>query len=244
MEKLFQVRYWDYSHKKFNFQGQICLSSTIAWGVLSILLIYFLHPPIESFITEKIPKLPAIVLAVVLSVIFVCDFAVSFRDAWGLRRILEKMTAVKEEITELEKHLNELKQERQDRLSGIREGSAEWLLGRRDEYLQRLQSLKQESLSWLADIKTGKPASLVEFKKSLDELAERLDGSSKSQFASKIKHLRTSYASLKFHKHLSGSILKRNPGAVSKKFNAAMAEYKTFVLEYRNKRNYEKEKKD
>ena len=33
METLFKVRYWDYSHKKFNFQGQICLESSLAWTV-------------------------------------------------------------------------------------------------------------------------------------------------------------------------------------------------------------------
>ena len=32
METLFQVRYWDYSDKKFNIQGHICLSSSLAWG--------------------------------------------------------------------------------------------------------------------------------------------------------------------------------------------------------------------
>ena len=35
METLFKVRYWDYSHKKFNFQGQICLESSLAWGLLT-----------------------------------------------------------------------------------------------------------------------------------------------------------------------------------------------------------------
>lgn len=32
MEALFQVRYWDYSDKKFNIQGHICLSSSLAWA--------------------------------------------------------------------------------------------------------------------------------------------------------------------------------------------------------------------
>ena len=32
MERLFKVRYWDYSDKKFNINGYICLGSSIAWG--------------------------------------------------------------------------------------------------------------------------------------------------------------------------------------------------------------------
>ena len=45
MEALFKVRYWDYSNQKFNFQGQICLSSTLAWGGLTILMTTVVHRP-------------------------------------------------------------------------------------------------------------------------------------------------------------------------------------------------------
>ena len=38
MEQLFKVRYWDYSSQKFQVHGYICLSSSIAWGFLTILM--------------------------------------------------------------------------------------------------------------------------------------------------------------------------------------------------------------
>ncbi len=38
MEALFKVRYWDYSDKKYNFQGHICLGTSLAWGLLTILM--------------------------------------------------------------------------------------------------------------------------------------------------------------------------------------------------------------
>ena len=46
MEALFKVRYWDYSKNKFNFQGHICLGSSLAWGGLTILMTEFIHKPI------------------------------------------------------------------------------------------------------------------------------------------------------------------------------------------------------
>ena len=49
MEALFKVRYWDYSKNKFNFQGHICLGSSLAWGGLTILMTEFIHKPIEHF---------------------------------------------------------------------------------------------------------------------------------------------------------------------------------------------------
>ncbi len=50
MEALFKVRYWDYSKQPFNFQGHICLSSSIAWGFLTILMTRVVHRPVEQFV--------------------------------------------------------------------------------------------------------------------------------------------------------------------------------------------------
>ena len=52
MEALFKVRYWDYSDKKCNLNGYICLSSSIAWGFFSILLVRFIHPPIGRLLAD------------------------------------------------------------------------------------------------------------------------------------------------------------------------------------------------
>ena len=33
MEKIFKVKYWDYSKQRFQFQGYICLRSSLCWGL-------------------------------------------------------------------------------------------------------------------------------------------------------------------------------------------------------------------
>ena len=48
MERIYKVRYWDYSDKPFNLCGYICLFNSLCWGVLSILLIYLVHSWIEK----------------------------------------------------------------------------------------------------------------------------------------------------------------------------------------------------
>ena len=50
MEQLFKVRYWDYTKQPFNLHGYICLTSSIAWGFFSDLLIYVIHPPIDKLL--------------------------------------------------------------------------------------------------------------------------------------------------------------------------------------------------
>ena len=62
MEKIFHVRYWDYTDKPFNVNGHICLLSTLAWGLFSILLVRFVNPPIENLvrgIPEEISEISA-----------------------------------------------------------------------------------------------------------------------------------------------------------------------------------------
>ncbi len=102
MEKLFKVRYWDYSNQKLNFKGYICLTSSLAWGGFSVLLVRFVHPPIERLITA-IPLGIAELLAFVLVVLFTIDAVQSIRAALDLREMLTKLTEEKEGFRRLVK---------------------------------------------------------------------------------------------------------------------------------------------
>ncbi|MDE5804156.1 MAG: putative ABC transporter permease [Lachnospiraceae bacterium] len=100
MEALFKVRYWDYSSQPFNFQGQICLSSTLAWGGLTLLMNYVIHRPIESLVIG-IPADLLTVVTILLTIYIDCDFTLSFKEALDLRDILVRMEKVKEEMDEI-----------------------------------------------------------------------------------------------------------------------------------------------
>ena len=52
LEKLFHEKYWDYSNKKFNINGRVCLLNSIFWGVLGVIFTYVVHPFIESKIVN------------------------------------------------------------------------------------------------------------------------------------------------------------------------------------------------
>ena len=105
MEALFKVRYWDYSKQKFNFQGQICLTSTLAWGGLTILMTRGLHKPIERLVMA----IPVNILELVIMTLTICvvvDFTLSFKAAIDLRDILFKMEEAKEELERIQKRLD------------------------------------------------------------------------------------------------------------------------------------------
>ena len=84
MERIFKVRYWDYSNQKFNMNGYICLSSSIAWGFFSILLVKLIHPPIARLVLA-IPAAFAAPLALVLVAAFTVDTVRSVQAALDLR---------------------------------------------------------------------------------------------------------------------------------------------------------------
>lgn len=102
MEKLFHVRYWDYSYRKIQYKGYICLVSSIAWGVFSCLMIFGFHKPIERFVLS-IPDTLGQTLALILNIVNVADFATSFKTAMELRNMLITSEDVRKQIDRLER---------------------------------------------------------------------------------------------------------------------------------------------
>lgn len=102
MEALLKVRYWDYSNQKFNYKGYICLSSSVAWGFLTILMNEVLHPAILH-VLAVIPKMADGVFVWVVSAGLAVDLCISVRDAINLRNILVGMENVRREVVILRK---------------------------------------------------------------------------------------------------------------------------------------------
>ena len=48
MEKLFHMRWWDYSHYKFHINGRICLLNSTLFGLASVFLCHAANPPMSE----------------------------------------------------------------------------------------------------------------------------------------------------------------------------------------------------
>lgn len=77
MEKLFSARWWDYSNKKFNINGRVCLRNTLCFGILAIVLVYFLNPLVLTYI-EKINEPFLSIIVYVLLAVYVVDNIISY----------------------------------------------------------------------------------------------------------------------------------------------------------------------
>ena len=110
LEVIFKTKYWDYSHMKFNFQGRICLSNSICWGVLGVLLIRYIHPFVVSII-QKIDISLIQYIVVVGMMIFLVDMITSIIKVVNIKSTLEKVEKLNAEIKE---KLRELKESGKD----------------------------------------------------------------------------------------------------------------------------------
>ena len=86
MEKIFKIRWWDYSNRKFNINGRICLETMIPFGILGCLMIYFVNPFMFAII-DMIPSNLINIIAVILFIIYLMDNAISITIISNLKDI-------------------------------------------------------------------------------------------------------------------------------------------------------------
>ena len=72
MEKLFKARWWDYSEYKFNLNGRICAATMIPFGILGVLVVYYLNPFVSKFVPFND------IFFYITFILFTMDFVVSF----------------------------------------------------------------------------------------------------------------------------------------------------------------------
>ncbi|MDE7272403.1 MAG: putative ABC transporter permease [Lachnospiraceae bacterium] len=104
MERLFHVRYWDYSNQRLNLNGHICVTSSLAWGVFSVILTLYGHTPVERLVSRlNINALEVIVF--MLTVYISIDMAESIREAINLKEVLLSLEENNEDFRRLQKHI-------------------------------------------------------------------------------------------------------------------------------------------
>ena len=222
MEALFKVRYWDYSNQPFNFQGQICLGSTLAWGGLTLLMNYVIHKPVERFVLW----IPADVLTVVtllLTVYIVWDFALSFKAALDLRDILISMEKLKTEMQRI--------QRRAEIIAAVAEEN--WT-EKKEAFAESVDLKKQAFAESMASIEK----SFAAIKENLRQKAEEYSQEDREE----IMDLQTQYRinaarheSIRNNKGIA-KIFKNNPTMKSRKYDDDLKELQEEGLPGRKKK--------
>lgn len=79
LEAMYGARFWDYSYLNWNLNGRICITYSIFWGILAVILIKMIKPIIDKII-NKIPNNKTINIAI--TVLILID---SIATVWAVK---------------------------------------------------------------------------------------------------------------------------------------------------------------
>ena len=151
MERLFHVRYWDYSNQKLNLHGYICVTSSLCWGFFSVLLVRVVHVPVETAVL-RIPLTVSEGAALVLSVAAAVDLTQSFNEAMDLKRILSQLEESREQIRKLQERLKVAAEDAKEDYLRYSEERSRKRLSRKAAYLERIDMKRQERRRQLEEL--------------------------------------------------------------------------------------------
>lgn len=249
MDKLFHVRYWDYTKEPFNINGHICLISSLTWGVFSVLLVRFVNPNIESLVTI-IPDRISEIISYIITIFITIDGVQSFNAAMDLKNILVKFTERNETIINIKKRIeivevfvNEDVKSIQERLVEKVAIMQEKSVVKKNRRKQVIESIIRKNLELKEEAMKGFVEKVSRYVDKFDELSSKaIDEPSKikaefSEYLLKLKahEVRINNTENKVYIN-SINILRRNPNARAKKYEEAMREVKNLDKEVENKK--------
>lgn len=226
MERLFKMRYWDYSNQRFQLHGYICLSSSIAWGFLTIFLTEVIHKPVERLVLGIHPVL-AEVLVIVIGLAFAADVIESTRAALDLGRALEAMTRMKAEMEEVQVQIALLKSELREHLE-LKAAAVH------EEAAQHVEEILVEATSRMSGVRESSAALaeyLEEKHQKARETAEKLLAAREELILMAKRRRQEGSCHSRLHSFYRRGILLGNPTAFSEKHREALRELREWVKE-------------
>lgn len=84
LEMVFNMKWWDYSFKKFNLNGRICLENSLLFGILGI-LIFYIYLPLKVYIFHVSDPLILKVSVYLLSTLMFIDGVITVIEAFEVK---------------------------------------------------------------------------------------------------------------------------------------------------------------
>ncbi|MEG0075370.1 MAG: putative ABC transporter permease [Eubacterium sp.] len=99
MEKLFHAKWWDYSDKAFNINGRVCLRNSLLFGVMSLAVMYLVHPFVEDIIAD-FSKFWLEVAATFFAVLMVSDVITSTLETLNFKNKINRVSELATSVTD------------------------------------------------------------------------------------------------------------------------------------------------
>ena len=109
MEKIFKARWWDYSAKKYNINGRICLETVVPFGILGCLVMYVLNPITFKYLNMLSNSMLNIISAICFTM-FITDDIVSYNVISSFTKTVKTINVgkIKDNTEEITKKVREV----------------------------------------------------------------------------------------------------------------------------------------
>lgn len=95
LEKIFKIRWWDYSDKKFNLHGRICLNTMTIFIIGATIITYLVHPLIYKILISMSVNFRSLLFGVLL-ILFIMDVVFS---VWITKQYLKNSESKRKDKT-------------------------------------------------------------------------------------------------------------------------------------------------
>lgn len=167
LEKLFHMKWWDYSTYKFNINGRVCLLNSVLFGVLAVVIVEVIEPMLGGLV-RSIPNKIIYPLSAIITTIFIVDFVFTVAHLLHLKDHLARIKNIKNDLRKVGIELEEFTGNELEKLR--MENNNEANKDRIGMLIEKLNLLKKEAMENKRILNAFPNAKHIEEHKHLNDL--------------------------------------------------------------------------
>ncbi len=155
MEKLFNARWWDYSHMKFNYKGYICLRNSLFFGFGCVICVRYVQPMVLRAI-DAIPVKVGLGIVIIMSVLIVLDTIASLMAVRKLNNKIRRLDELSRLMLSVSVKTGKklasgtLKvKSNVDKIKDVKDNVAEKMQDVKDNVVEKVQDMNENSMEKL-----------------------------------------------------------------------------------------------
>lgn len=157
LETTTHIKYWDYSDRRFNIKGRVCLEVSLFWGIMSYVAVFLIHPPVARLFSRMPNWLQYTACGACLSLLLV-DTVTTIRKLALVTKAMDRLQTAGDELrlqmalarSDLGDNLEVVGEELRARLDDVRENLSpanaqrlDRLMSDYDELLKRAERMSR-----------------------------------------------------------------------------------------------------
>lgn len=157
LEATTHIKYWDYSDRRFNIKGRVCLEVSLFWGIMSYVAVFLIHPPVARLFARMPDWLQYTACGACLSLLIV-DTVTTIRKLALVTKAMNRLQTAGDELrlqmalarADLGDNLEVVGEELRARLDDVRENLSpanaqrlDRLMSDYDELLERAERMSR-----------------------------------------------------------------------------------------------------